>query len=221
VLRNEGYRAFFVRMIRKALFLFNLGYLADADLCPTGALTPPDLSWPRVLRAQFSNPTVVHPGTGVPGGGTDEIKSNDVWAAQTGAKWAVVEIGRPGTAPSSATSRRWRWPGPARRSSEPENPVTLLIEDLKTGRMKADVPNERSSRDHRAQDVIEKIPDLGGPGKARHRIDPVISIGVASRCLPDGTIPHEEWVRKAGYALSSNGKTNLGLGRPLFREDEP
>lgn len=39
--------------------------------------------------------------------------------------------------------------------------------------------------------------------------------------LPDGTIPHEEWVQKAGYALSPNGKTNLGMGRPLFREDKP
>jgi hypothetical protein len=42
---------------------------------------------------------------------------------------------------------------------------------------------------------------------------------VASKCLPDGTIPHEEWVRKAGYKLSFNGKTNIGLGRPLFQED--
>ena len=48
-----------------------------------------------------------------------------------------------------------------------------------------------------------------------------MSVSIASRCLADGTIPHEVWVRKAGYGLSLNGKTNLGLGRPLFREDEP
>ncbi len=97
VLRNEGYRALFVRMIRKALALFNLGYLAEVDLCPTGALIPPDLTWPRILRAQFSNPTVVHPGTGVPGRGTDEIKSNDVTGRlRQGEVGLVVEIGRPG-----------------------------------------------------------------------------------------------------------------------------
>jgi hypothetical protein len=50
-------------------------------------------------------------------------------------------------------------------------------------------------------------------------IDTVISVGVSSRCLPDGTIPHAEWVRKAGFVLSPNGKTNLGLGRPRFQED--
>ena len=31
----------------------------------------------------------------------------------------------------------------------------------------------------------------------------------------------QECCRKAGYALSPTGKTNLGLGRPLFRGDEP
>ena len=70
--------------------------------------------------------------------------------------------------------------------------------------------------------ALEKLPAvLAALEEAQHRIDTVISVGVASRCLPDGTIPHEEWVRKAGYRLSLNGKTNLGLGRPRFREDHP
>jgi len=69
---------------------------------------------------------------------------------------------------------------------------------------------------------MEKIPAfLAALEKVQNEIDTVISVAIASRCLPDGTIPHEEWVRKAGYTLSPNGKTNLGLGRPLFREDEP
>jgi hypothetical protein len=50
-------------------------------------------------------------------------------------------------------------------------------------------------------------------------VDTLISVGVASKCLPDGSIPHEDWVKKAGYSLSPNGKTNIGLGRPLFKED--
>jgi len=29
-----------------------------------------------------------------------------------------------------------------------------------------------------------------------------------------------KWVKEAGYTLSPNGKTNLGLGRPLFKEGE-
>ena len=225
VLRNEGYRAFFVRMIRKTLSLFNLGYLADADLCPTGALTPPDLSWPRVLRAQFSNPTVVHPGTGVPGRGTDEIKSNDVTGRlRPGEAGLVVEIGRPGIGAFFRDVQTVAMVlAPLDPVFEPENPVTLLIDDLKTGRMKEEVLNEKIlSAIIELKTSIEKIPAfLEALEKAQHRIDTVISVAVASRCLPDGTIPHEEWVRKAGYALSPTGKTNLGLGRPLFKEDKP
>jgi len=41
-------------------------------------------------------------------------------------------------------------------------------------------------------------------------------VGVSSKCLPDGSIPHEEWMRKAGHPLSPNGKTYLGMGRPFF-----
>jgi hypothetical protein len=49
-------------------------------------------------------------------------------------------------------------------------------------------------------------------------VDTVFSVGISSRCLPDGTVPHLEWVKKLGYRLSPNGKTNIGLGRPRFQE---
>jgi hypothetical protein len=68
--------------------------------------------------------------------------------------------------------------------------------------------------------TLERIPEfLRVLEKVQSEIDTVISVGVASKCLADGGIPHEEWVRKAGYTLSPNGKTNIGLGRPLVRED--
>jgi ferredoxin len=145
VLRSEGYRPWFVRALRRALAAFSLGYLAAPDLCPTGAITPPALSWPRVLRAQFSNPTVVHPGTGVPGRGTDEIKSNDVTGRlRAGEAGLVVEIGRPGIGAFfrdvEAVARALAPLGPL---FEPDNPVTLLMEDPTTGRMKRDILEEK------------------------------------------------------------------------------
>jgi hypothetical protein len=67
---------------------------------------------------------------------------------------------------------------------------------------------------------LEKIPQIfGALQKVGGEVDTVISVGVSSKCLPDGSVPHEEWVRKAGYRLSPNGKTNLGMGRPFFQED--
>ena len=66
---------------------------------------------------------------------------------------------------------------------------------------------------------LERIPEfLHSLEMIQKEVDTVISVGIASKCLPDGTIPHEEWVKKAGYKFSANGKTNIGLGRPLFRE---
>jgi ferredoxin len=225
VLQNEGFPPWFVRSIRKVLTFCKLGYLADADLCPTGALTPPDLSWPRILRAQFSNPTVVHPGTGVPGRGTDEIKSNDVTGRlRSGEVGLVVEIGRPGIGASFRDIEKVAMAlAPLEPVFEPENPVTLLMTDRKTGKMKPDVLDEKVlSAIIEMKTPLEKIPAFFQALEAvQHRIDTVISVGVASRCLADGAIPHEAWVRKAGYRLSPNGKTNLGLGRPLFREEQP
>jgi hypothetical protein len=67
--------------------------------------------------------------------------------------------------------------------------------------------------------TLEKIPDyLEILENIQSELDTVFSVGVASKCLPDGSVPHQKWVEDAGYTLSPNGKTNLGLGRPLFKE---
>jgi ferredoxin len=223
VLRNEGYKPWSVRTIRKILSFFRLGYLAEVDVCPTGALTLPELEWPRSLRAVFSDPSTVHPGTGIAGRGTEEIKSNDVTGRlRRGEAGLVVEIGRPGIGAyfrdiekvATAMAR-------LQVVFEPMNPVTQLMKDTKTGKIKEEVLNEKVlSAIIEMKTELERIPEfLRELEKVQKEVDTVISVGVASRCLPTGTIPHQEWVRKAGYPASPNGKTNLGLGRPLFRED--
>jgi ferredoxin len=223
VLRNEGYQPWFVRTIRKILSLLRLGYLAEVDVCPTGALTPPKLEWPRIIRAQFSDPSTVHPGTGVPGRGTDEIKSNDVTGRlRKGEVGLVIEMGRPGTGTYFRDIEKVAMTlAKLKPHFEAENPVTQLMLDQETGKMREDILNEKVlSAIIEMKTRLERIPEfLQALEKIQRDVDTVISVGVASRCLPDGRIPHEEWVRKAGYKLSLNGKTNIGLGRPLFRED--
>jgi ferredoxin len=223
VCRSEGYPSWFVRALRKVLSLFRLGYLAEVDVCPTGALTPPQLDWPRSVRAVFSDPTTVHPGTGVPGRGTDEIKTNDVTGRlREGDAGLVIEMGRPGTGAyfrdiekvAMALAR-------LKPHFEKENPVTQLMVNPETGKIKEEILNEKVlSAIIEIKTRLEKIPEfLQALGEIQKELDTVISVGVASRCLADGSIPHEAWVRKAGYKLSPNGKTNIGLGRPLFREN--
>ena len=223
VLRNEGYAPWFVRALRKVLFTFRLGYLAEVDVCPTGALTPPELTWPRSLRAVFSDPATVHPGTGVSGRGTEEIKSNDVTGRlRDGDAGLVVEMGRPGTGAHFRDIEKVAMAlARLRPHFEANNPVTQLMVDKQTGKMKDDILDEKVlSAIIEMKIPLKRIPEfLQTLEKVQKEVDTVISVGVASRCLPDGSIPHEEWVRKAGYSLSPNGKINLGLGRPLAQEN--
>jgi len=223
VCRNEGYQPWFVRSIRKILALFRLGYLAELDVCPTGALTPPELEWPRSIRAVFSDPTTVHPGTGVSGRGTDEIKTNDVTGRlRQGDVGLVIEMGRPGT---GAYFRDIEKVAMALAKLKPyfekENPVTQLMSNPETGKIKDEILNEKVlSAIIEIKTTLDKIPEfLHTLEKVQKEVDTVISVGVASKCLSNGTTPHEAWVRKAGFKLSPNGKTNIGLGQPLFRED--
>jgi len=223
VLRNEGYQPWFVRGIRKVLSLFRLGYLAEVDVCPTGALAPSQLEWPRTIRALFSDPTTVHPGTGISGRGTDEIKSNDVTGRlRKGEAGLVVEMGRPGTGAYFRDIEKVAMTlAKLKPHFERENPVTQLMVDTETGKMKEEILNEKvMSAIIEIKTSLERVPEfLQTLEKVQKEVDTVMSIGVASKCLSDGSIPHEEWVKKAGYTLSPNGKTNIGLGRPLFNED--
>lgn len=220
VLRDEGYRPWFVRALRAVLSRLRLQYVAELDVCPTGALTPPELAWPRSLRAAFSDPTVVHAGTGVGGRGTEEIKTNDVTGRLgEGEVGIVVEVGRPGTGARFRDLAKIAMAvAPLQPAFEPNNPVTQLMEDPTTGQIVEEVLDEKVlSAIIEMKTRLERIPDLLQALEAvQGETDAVFCVGVASRCRPDGSIPHERWVREAGYVLSPNGKTNLGLGRPLF-----
>jgi len=222
VLRDERYPPLFIRFIRSILGALNLQFMAVPDVCPTGALTPPDLEYPRSLRAAFSDPTVVHAGTGVGGRGTEEIKTNDVTGRlRDGDAGIVIELGRPGT---GAHFRDVEKIATALIPLDPHfeefNPVTQLMEDPKTGKLKEEVLDEKVlSAIIEVKTTLEKIPDyLAVLENIQSELDTVFSVGVASKCLPDGSVPHQKWVEDAGYTLSPNGKTNLGLGRPLFKE---
>jgi ferredoxin len=224
VLRDEGYWAPLIRAIRRMLAFLRLQYQAEVDVCPTGALIPPELDYPRSLRAAFSDPTVVHQGTGVGGRGTEEIKTNDVTGRLgNGDAGIVIELGRPGT---GALLREVETIAMELAHLEPHfepfNPVTQLMEDPKTGKMKEDVLDEKVlSAIIEIKTSLDEIPNyLKALHELKEETDSVYSVGVASKCLPDGSIPHEKWVKEAGYLLSSNGKTNLGLGRPLYQEKE-
>jgi hypothetical protein len=223
VLRDEKYSPVLVGGVRAILSAVRLQYKAEVDVCPTGALVPPELEYPRNIRAAFSDPTVVHAGTGVGGRGTEEIKTNDITGRlRTGDAGVVIELGRPGT---GAHFRDVEKVAQSLIHLEPHfeefNPVTQLMTDTKTGKMKEEVLDEKIlSAIIEIKTKLEMIPEyLAVLESIQGELDTAFSVGVASKCKPDGSVPHQRWVEEAGYNLSLNGKTNLGLGRPLFKEE--
>ena len=50
----------FVRAIRKTAQFFRFRFDPEPDICPTDAIVPEELSWPRVVRRAFSDPQVPH-----------------------------------------------------------------------------------------------------------------------------------------------------------------
>jgi ferredoxin len=216
-LRKEGLNPTMVRLGRKFLTMLHLRYMPALDVCPTNALVKPQLEWPRVLRSEFSDPLVTHSVTGTSGRGTEEIKTNDVTKRlQEGEVGFVVELGRPGLG-----ARFWEIERMAMALAklgvtfQQGNPLTYLMSDPATGKLKDEVLNEKVlSAIIELKTTMEKIPDvLQTIQEVEQEIDTVVSVGIASKCRADGSVPHEEWVHKTGFALSINGKTNLGLGR--------
>ncbi len=221
-LRNEGYNPTLVRTVRWLLKQFHLAYDPDPDVCPTGALTPPKLEWPRSIRSDFSDPSVVHSTTGVTGRGTEEIKSNDVTGRlQPGMIGLVAELGRPGI---GARFRELEKVSMALAAAgvifEPNNPVTYLMADTSTGKIRDDVLDEKvlSAIIECRIEESSLTPALEALRRVAGEIDTVISAGVSARCNPDGSVPYKETVKQCGFTLSLNTKTNLGLGRPRFEE---
>ncbi len=218
-LRNEGRNPMLVRGVRWALKQVHLAYDPAPEVCPTGALTPPQLAWPRTLRAVFSDPTVKHESTGIGGRGTEEIKSNDVSGRlQPGDIGLVVELGRPGL---GARLRDLEKVAKALAAAgvrfEPNNPVTHLMADKATGALRPDVLDEKvMSAIIESRTDLAHVPEVMAVlRRVEGDIETVMSVGISARCNPDGSVPYADAVRDLGQTLSIGVKTNLGLGRRL------
>ncbi len=193
-----------------------------AGVCPVDALYQPELKWPRTLRSAFSNPLVSHPDTNVPGRGTEEMKTNEVTGRfRRGYAGIAVELGRPGTG-----ARFYDVEKVATACAklgvrfEPANPVTFLMEDRRTGKLRPEVLNEKVLSAIVEFDLeLQKVPEvLKALKEVAKEIDTVFSLDLVCRAEPDGSLPTVDAAKSAGFEVSLNGKTNVGLGRPL-KED--
>lgn len=196
------------------------GVCLRAGVCAVDAIVDePGQKWPRSVRATFSNPATEHKETRILGRGTEEMKTNEVTGRfQSGRIGLGCEFGRPGIGARfrdvDKVARRLAKCGVL---FEKKNPLTLLIVDHSTGKIKEDVLNEKVlSAILECSFPIEKTAAvLHALREVSQEVESVFSVDLINRVEPDGSVPAEEVLQQAGISYSINGKNNLGLGRPL------
>src|SRR5512147_91986 len=126
---------------------FECGVCLRAGVCPNDALFMPEesLRYPRLVRAQFSDPGVSHPAMNQGGRGTEEMKTNDVTGRfRRGEFGMALEFGRPGIGTRFTEIEKVLGVLVTMGVElEENNPVFLLVADPKTGRLKPEVLNEK------------------------------------------------------------------------------
>lgn len=199
------------------------GVCFRANVCPVDAIVEEVHEWPRSVRAAFSNPLVVHKDTRVPGRGTEESKTNDVTGQfRKGFIGVTAEMGRPGVGVRFRDVEKVTMAlARAKVVFAPNNPVTHLMTNKTTGKLNDDILNEKV-----CSAMIETTSPIGNlPNviqelrKAAPKIDSVFSLTFSSRLDEDGTAPCERILEDLNVPLYINGKINIGLGRPLFKEE--
>jgi NAD-dependent dihydropyrimidine dehydrogenase PreA subunit len=197
------------------------GVCYRSGVCPVDAFIEEKHGWPRQLRAEFSNPLVKHHSTGGAGRGTEEVKTNEVTGRlKPGWLALAAEFGRPSIGTrfhnvdlvAQALAREGV-------TFEPDNPVTALMEDTGTGKIREDILNEKV-----ISAIIECVfPREKGPTvlkalqEAFNKIDTVCSVVMADLVEPDESVPLGKMLDEMGIYHRINGKTNVGLGLPKFK----
>ncbi len=205
-----------VRAVRRVAKAFRFRFDPEPDICPTDALSPQELAWPRIVRRAFSDPLVPHESTGIHGRGTAEVKTNDVTGrVKEGEAGFVIEFGRPGV---GARFREIQEMTKALAALgvefEKKNPVTSLMTDTAKGLVREDILNEKIlSAIVEVKVGLEQVPViLKTVRRVSRGLETVVAVGVSTRCDADGSERLSALLAAEGYP-AYRGKTNLGLGR--------
>ncbi len=205
-----------VRAIRRLLKVLRVRFDPEPDVCPTDALTPQDMTWPRIVRRAFSDPLVSHESTGVSGRGTEEVKTNDVTnRVKEGEAGFTVEFGRPGVGVRFRDIQKMTEALAALPVSfEKKNPVYSLMSDPARGKIRDDVLDEKVlSAIVELQTTMDHVPEvLAKVEEVARQLPTIVAIGLASRCDSRGENQLEPLLAEQGYS-GYRAKTNLGLGR--------
>lgn len=198
------------------------GVCFRSQVCRVDAIVEEAHSWPRSVRAAFSNPLLVHKETRVPGRGTEEAKTNEVTGQfRRGFVGITAEMGRPGIgARFYDVEKVAQAMAKAGVEFAANNPVTFLMTDQASGNLNSEILNEKvcsamiesTMPEENLAAVIKALKE------AATQIETVFSLTLSTRLKDDGTASCEKVLKDLDVPFYINGKTNVGLGRPLFEE---
>ncbi len=205
-----------VRTIRRVLHVFRLRFDPEPDVCPTSAIVPDELEWPRVVRRAFSDVTASHESTGVHGRGTEEVKTNDVTnRLGIGRIGLTVELGRPGIGVWFRDVQHvTKSLADAGVEFEEKNPVTSLMADAERGLLNPEILNEKVMSviiefNTAEADIVQTLELLR---KVSKEIPSIMAIGLSVRCDEHGQTDMEDVLRRLNFEVN-RAKTNIGIGR--------
>jgi NAD-dependent dihydropyrimidine dehydrogenase PreA subunit len=195
------------------------GVCLRSEVCREGAFMREELPWPRVLRAEFSDPTIPHKKTDIGGRGTAEMKTNDVSGRiKRGEVGVAIELGRPGVGARFADVEKFtREVARLKIPLEEANPVSALVQDRGKGVFPPEILGEKVLSAivefkvpfNRVEEILELLRQVSA------RLDTVASVSLIGRSDPNGRVPLEQLLVQKGVRFYPNGKVNIGLGRPL------
>lgn len=197
------------------------GTCRRSGICPVDAIheSPFVFDYPRSVRKFFSDPTTTHEQTKIPGRGTEEVKTNDVTGRfKPGEIGIGIEMGRP-TVGASLREIEKVTMGLVRNGFtdfEERNPLTNLMADRRTGKMKEEILGERVLSAIVEIRIREKeLPRfLRTLHKMADELETVFTLDLIVCLRDDLLIPVRDVITEEGFEIRENAKINLGLGRP-------
>lgn len=188
------------------------GTCLRSDVCPTDAIFWPKLSWFREIKRSSTS--------GGRGTGSGDVKANDIRGIYRDGEVAIgAELGRPEVGfyfrDLEKVTRAL-----AKLDIEYEigKSVAVLF-DLKTGNLKKKEIRDEKAMAARVEAKVmteEAVEVINALKDVARNIDTVLSIDIISKCK-EGNIPVLPLLKDAGIRVRVNGKTNIGLGRPLIQ----
>ncbi|EHL05991.1 4Fe-4S binding domain protein [Desulfitobacterium hafniense DP7] len=195
--------------------------------CPTKAIYEPYeqiKGTPREVRRFFSDPATTHGVTGVPGRGTEEVKTNDVTGRVCRGEIGIaIELGRPCVGTTFAEVEKVTMALAKHHVDYEEcNPLTHLMADRIKGTFKEEYKQENvlsaivefNGKLEQMAELLETIKETA------KELDTVFSLDLICCFEEDGSIPVLTELERIGMKPRANAKVNLGMGRPykIIRE---